>query len=166
MSAGELYRTQINAIPAERLEAFSERELEVIAIFQEMSAGYANTPQRIKVDITEEEAHIISERLDELPNIDIDAVPESIRTAVRNNGGGHANHKLFWELLSPNGGGAPKGEVADAINSTFGSFEAFKEKFADAGAINRLSAREFDPVTFDQRLVTYRKSLDFDHLKR
>ncbi|KMK75988.1 superoxide dismutase [Alkalihalobacillus pseudalcaliphilus] len=64
----------------------------------------------------------------------LDAVPESIRTAVRNNGGGHANHKLFWELLSPNGGGAPKGEVADAINSTFGSFEAFKEKFADAGA--------------------------------
>ncbi|GAE33443.1 manganese superoxide dismutase [Halalkalibacter akibai JCM 9157] len=51
----------------------------------------------------------------------LDAVPENIRGAVRNNGGGHANHALFWQLLSPNGGGAPTGELADAINSTFGS---------------------------------------------
>ncbi|GAF65919.1 manganese superoxide dismutase [Bacillus sp. TS-2] len=64
----------------------------------------------------------------------LDAVPESIRTAVRNNGGGHANHTLFWELLSPNGGGEPKGEVANAITSTFGSLDTFKEKFADAAA--------------------------------
>ncbi|MGN8645492.1 superoxide dismutase SodA [Gracilibacillus sp. HCP3S3_G5_1] len=64
----------------------------------------------------------------------LDAVPESIRTAVRNNGGGHANHSLFWTLLSPNGGGEPTGELADAINSTFGSFDKFKEEFAAAGA--------------------------------
>ncbi|RXI99440.1 superoxide dismutase [Anaerobacillus alkaliphilus] len=62
----------------------------------------------------------------------LDALPESIRTAVRNNGGGHANHTLFWEILSPNGGGAPTGELADAINSAFGSLDAFKEEFAKA----------------------------------
>lgn len=62
----------------------------------------------------------------------LDAVPESARTAVRNNGGGHANHSLFWQLLSPNGGGEPSGELADALNSKFGSFENFKEEFAKA----------------------------------
>jgi superoxide dismutase, Fe-Mn family len=62
----------------------------------------------------------------------LDAVPESARTAVRNNGGGHANHTLFWQILSPNGGGAPSGELADAINNKFGSFESFKEEFAKA----------------------------------
>lgn len=59
-------------------------------------------------------------------------VPEAIRTAVRNNGGGHANHSLFWNLLSPNGGGAPVGEIAKAIDAKFGSFEAFKDQFANA----------------------------------
>lgn len=64
---------------------------------------------------------------------DLDSVPESIRTAVRNNGGGHANHSLFWKLLSPNGGGNPSGALAEAIDSKFGSFDEFKEKFAAAG---------------------------------
>ena len=62
----------------------------------------------------------------------LDAVPEAARTAVRNNGGGHANHSLFWQILSPNGGGAPTGELADAITSKFGSLESFKEEFAKA----------------------------------
>ncbi|WHX99328.1 superoxide dismutase [Neobacillus sp. DY30] len=62
----------------------------------------------------------------------LDAVPEAARTAVRNNGGGHANHSLFWQILAPNGGGAPSGELADAINNKFGSFESFKEEFAKA----------------------------------
>lgn len=62
----------------------------------------------------------------------MDAIPENIRTAVQNNGGGHANHSLFWEILSANGGGAPTGELADAINTTFGSFEDFQGLFADA----------------------------------
>lgn len=70
---------------------------------------------------------------------DLDAVPESIRTAVRNNGGGHANHTLFWEILSPNGGGAPTGELAKAIDDTFGSFDKFKEEFTDA-AIKRFGS--------------------------
>ncbi|GAB2701543.1 superoxide dismutase [Paenibacillus thermoaerophilus] len=62
----------------------------------------------------------------------LDAVPENIRTAVRNNGGGHANHSLFWEILSPNGGGAPTGKLADAINNELGGFEKFKEEFTKA----------------------------------
>lgn len=60
------------------------------------------------------------------------AVPEPVRMAVRNNGGGHANHSLFWKVISPNGGGEPTGELADAINSKFGSFANFKEEFAKA----------------------------------
>lgn len=63
----------------------------------------------------------------------LDAVPEAARTAVRNNGGGHANHSLFWKLLSPSGGGNPTGALGEAINSKFGSFDEFKEKFATAG---------------------------------
>ncbi len=64
----------------------------------------------------------------------INQVPEDIRTAVRNNGGGHANHSFFWKIMGPNGGGEPTGAVAQAINSTFGSFQAFKDKFNAAGA--------------------------------
>jgi len=61
-------------------------------------------------------------------------VPENIRTAVRNNGGGHINHSMFWKIMGPNAGGAPIGNVAQAINGAFGSFDAFKEKFNAAGA--------------------------------
>jgi Fe-Mn family superoxide dismutase len=60
-------------------------------------------------------------------------VPEAIRTAVRNNGGGHANHSLFWQIMSPKGGGQPSGQLAEAINAAFSSFENFKEKFTNAG---------------------------------
>ncbi|MGL4820965.1 MAG: superoxide dismutase [Bacilli bacterium] len=63
---------------------------------------------------------------------DLNAVPEAIRGAVRNNAGGHANHSLFWTLLSPNGGGAPTGELAAAIDAKFGSLDAFKEAFTKA----------------------------------
>ena len=62
----------------------------------------------------------------------LDAIPEKIRTAVRNNGGGHYNHTLFWQIMSPNGGGEPTGELADAINKTFGSFDEFKAQFKAA----------------------------------
>jgi Fe-Mn family superoxide dismutase len=60
-------------------------------------------------------------------------VPENIRTAVRNNGGGHANHSMFWKIMTPNGGGEPTGELASAIQQAFGSFDAFKTAFNDAG---------------------------------
>ncbi len=67
----------------------------------------------------------------------IEQVPESKRTAVRNNGGGHCNHSLFWQVMAPKGkggGGSPEGDLAKAIDSAFGSFDSFKEKFADAAA--------------------------------
>jgi len=60
-------------------------------------------------------------------------LPEEIRTPVRNNGGGHINHSMFWQIMAPNAGGAPIGNVAQAINATFGSFDQFKEKFNAAG---------------------------------
>lgn len=67
------------------------------------------------------------------------AVPEAIRTAVRNNGGGHANHTLFWSLMGPNAGGAPSGDLGTLIGSAFGSFDGFKEKFA-AAAMGRFGS--------------------------
>jgi Fe-Mn family superoxide dismutase len=63
----------------------------------------------------------------------ISQVPDSIRTAVQNNGGGHANHSMFWQLMKPNGGGAPTGELASAIEQAFGSFDQFKDTFNKAG---------------------------------
>jgi Fe-Mn family superoxide dismutase len=69
----------------------------------------------------------------------LDAVPEDKRAAVRNNGGGHYNHSLFWEWMSPDGGGAPDGDLAAAIDEAFGSFDDFKAKFKDAG-VNRFGS--------------------------
>ena len=63
----------------------------------------------------------------------LNAVPEAVRTAVRNNAGGHWNHSMFWQIMSPNGGGAPTGKLADAINSSFGSVDKLKEPFNAAG---------------------------------
>ncbi len=65
---------------------------------------------------------------------DLTVVPEAIRTAVRNNAGGHANHTFFWTIMSPHGGGEPTGQLAEAIKAKFGSFDAFKEAFEKAGA--------------------------------
>jgi superoxide dismutase, Fe-Mn family len=76
---------------------------------------------------------LANKTIEELLANNLAAVPESIRMAVRNNGGGHANHSLFWTLLSPNGGGAPTGKLGEAITATFGSYDTFKEKFAAAG---------------------------------
>jgi len=64
----------------------------------------------------------------------IGSVPEDIRTAVRNNGGGHANHSMFWQIMGPNAGGPPTGAIAEAIAAAFGSFDTFKEQFAKAAA--------------------------------
>ncbi|NDJ23487.1 superoxide dismutase [Nostoc sp. B(2019)] len=64
---------------------------------------------------------------------DLNSIPEDIRETVRNNGGGHLNHTIFWQIMSPNGGGQPTGEIAQQINQTFGSFDAFKKQFNEAG---------------------------------
>jgi Fe-Mn family superoxide dismutase len=69
----------------------------------------------------------------------INSVPEDIRTAVRNNGGGHANHTMFWEIMGPDGGGAPSGAIGDAINSSFGGFDKLKEEFKKA-AVGRFGS--------------------------
>ncbi len=70
---------------------------------------------------------------------DLNAVPESIRTAVRNNGGGHANHSFFWEIMEPNAGGVPTAPLAREIEASFGSFDSFKEKF-EAAAVARFGS--------------------------
>ncbi|HET6936653.1 MAG TPA: superoxide dismutase [Candidatus Angelobacter sp.] len=64
----------------------------------------------------------------------LNAVPEDVRTAVRNNGGGHVNHTMFWQIMGPKKGGNPSGAIGEVINKGFGSFDAFKEKFETAGA--------------------------------
>ena len=86
------------------------------------------------------EAHpdLQGKRVEELIG-NLDALPEGIRTAVRNNGGGHANHALFWQIMAPGAGGAPTGRIADAITGAFGSFDSFKEKFA-AAAMGRFGS--------------------------
>jgi superoxide dismutase, Fe-Mn family len=73
-----------------------------------------------------------SRSIDELMR-EIDRVPEAVRTAVRNNGGGHWNHSLFWQIMAPNAGGEPGGDLGTAITDTFGGFDKFKEQFAAAG---------------------------------
>jgi len=73
-----------------------------------------------------------SKTIGELLEAQMAAVPEAIKTAVKNNGGGHANHSFFWTILSPTGGGAPTGEIESVITSTFGTFDTFKEKFTAA----------------------------------
>lgn len=65
--------------------------------------------------------------------VNLNSVPEDIRTTVRNNAGGHINHTMFWQIMGPNGGGAPTGDIAKVINDQFGGFDAFKQQFNDAG---------------------------------
>jgi superoxide dismutase, Fe-Mn family len=82
---------------------------------------------------------LANKSVEELLANNLGSVPEAIKTAVRNNGGGHANHSLFWNLLSPKGGGAPKGEIESVITSKFGGFDSFKEKF-NAAATGRFGS--------------------------
>ncbi len=84
---------------------------------------------------------------------ELNSVPEAIRTAVRNNGGGHANHTLFWTVMSPTGGGAPTGDLEKAITTACGSFDAFKEQFAKAGATRFGSGWAWLSVKADGTLV-------------
>jgi superoxide dismutase, Fe-Mn family len=81
----------------------------------------------------EKAPELANKSLDELMR-GIDSVPEAVRKAVRNNGGGHWNHSMFWKIMGPNAGGKPGGEVGKAIDSAFGSFDKFKEQFGAAGA--------------------------------
>lgn len=80
----------------------------------------------------EKHPQLSGKSLEELVS-NLNSVPEDIRTAVRNNGGGHYNHSLFWKMMGPNGGGEPRGDLANAIGQAFGSFASFKEQFEKAG---------------------------------
>ncbi|HLI06823.1 MAG TPA: superoxide dismutase [Ktedonobacteraceae bacterium] len=91
------------------------------AYVNNLNAAIANSPELANLDIED-----LMRRINE--------VPEGIRTAVVNNGGGHANHSMFWRIMAPNAGGSPTGPIADAINQAFGNFESFKQQFNDAGA--------------------------------
>lgn len=82
--------------------------------------------------------HLAGKTLEELVN-DLASLPEDIRTAVRNNGGGHFNHSLFWKFMTPNGGGEPSGALAQAISTAFGDFASFKTTFAQA-AVGRFGS--------------------------
>ena len=91
-------------------------------------AGYVNNLNAA----LEKAPELQGKSLDDLIK-NLNAVPEAVRTAVRNNAGGHWNHSLFWQVMSPNGGGAPSGKLAEAINKSFGDLEKFKEQFNAAG---------------------------------
>ncbi|MFC5470780.1 superoxide dismutase [Cohnella suwonensis] len=86
---------------------------------------------------------------------DLNAVPEAIRTAVRNNGGGHANHSLFWKTIAPNAGGTPTGALAAAIDGELGGFDKFKETFAAAGATRFGSGWAWLALSKDGKLKVY-----------
>lgn len=92
-------------------------------------AGYVNNLNAA----LEGHADLASKSLEELVT-NSDSLPEGVRTAVRNNGGGHYNHSIFWSVMSPNGGGKPAGELAGAIDAVFGSFDSFKDTFSKAAA--------------------------------
>jgi Fe-Mn family superoxide dismutase len=85
----------------------------------------------------------------------LNEIPENVRTAVRNNGGGHANHSLFWEIMAPNGGGEPAGRLKDEIDAAFGSFSQFKQQFSST-AVNLFgSGWAWLVVTKDKKLAVY-----------
>ncbi|MEI6345335.1 MAG: superoxide dismutase [Verrucomicrobiota bacterium] len=97
-------------------------------------AAYVNNLNNALKDHPELAAKPVNELI-----ADLSLIPENIRTAVRNNGGGHSNHTFFWEIMGPGKGGAPVGMLADAITKTFGGFEEFKAKF-EAGGVGRFGS--------------------------
>ena len=105
-----------------------------------------------KVNDALEGAGVAEQSIEDLCR-NIDSVPENIRGAVRNNGGGHANHSLFWTVMSPAGGGEPSGALGDAMNAELGGFAAFKEAFSNAAATRFGSGWAWLSVTGDGKLV-------------
>ena len=113
--------------PADSLEPHIDARTMEIHHGKHHAAYVANLNKAI-----EGHADLAAKSIDDLMR-GLSKVPEAIRTPVRNNGGGHANHSLFWQLMKKGGGGAPKGELASAIDKKFGGFEKFQEQFANAG---------------------------------
>jgi superoxide dismutase, Fe-Mn family len=114
--------------------AFDALEPHIDAKTMEIHHGKHHAAYTNKLnEAIEKHADLQSKSIEELLR-GIDSLPEDIRGVVRNNGGGYANHALFWEIMGPNGGGEPSGELADAIGKKFGSFADFREKVSNAGA--------------------------------
>ena len=111
--------------------AHNALEPHVDAKTMEIHHGKHHNGYVTKVNAALEGTDLGSKSIEDLIS-DLNAVPADKQNAVRNNGGGHANHSLFWSVMSPEGGGEPTGALAEAINGAFGSFDAFKEKFAAA----------------------------------
>lgn len=114
-------------------------------------AGYVNNLNKA----LESAPELANKSLEELLANNCAIVPEKIRTAVRNHGGGHSNHSFFWEIMGPNAGGQPSGKLADAINKTFGSFEKFKEKFTEAALGRFGSGWAWLVLTPEKKLEVY-----------
>ncbi len=109
--------------------AFDALEPHIDALTMEIHHGKHHAGYTNKLNAALEGTDLVGKPIEEILS-DINAVPEEIRTAVRNNGGGYANHNLFWQVMSPDGGGEPSGALAGAINKAFGSFDEFKVAFS------------------------------------
>jgi Fe-Mn family superoxide dismutase len=114
-------------------------------------AGYVNNLNKA----LESAPELANKSLEELLANNCAIVPEKIRTAVRNHGGGHINHSLFWEIMGPKAGGEPRGKLAEAITQTFGSFEKFKEQFTEAALGRFGSGWAWLVLTPDKKLEVY-----------
>jgi Fe-Mn family superoxide dismutase len=114
-------------------------------------AGYVNNLNKA----LESAPELANKSLEELLANNCAIVPEKIRTAVRNHGGGHINHSLFWEIMGPKAGGEPRGKLAEAINQTFGSFEKFKEQFTEAALGRFGSGWAWLVLTPEKKLEVY-----------
>ena len=113
--------------PAEALEPYIDTRTMEIHHGKHHQAYVTNLNKALEIA-----PELDNKTVEELLANNLAIVPDAIKTAVRNNGGGHANHSLFWKLMAPNAGGEPKGDIAGVITANFGSFDAFKEKFAAA----------------------------------
>ncbi len=114
-------------------------------------AGYVNNLNKA----LESAPELANKSLEELLAHNCAIVPEKIRTAVRNHGGGHINHSLFWEIMGPKAGGEPRGKIAEAITQTFGSFEKFKETLTEAALGRFGSGWAWLVKTPDKKLEVY-----------
>lgn len=126
----ETKKHELPALPYayDALESYISKEIMVLHHGKHHQAYIDNLNKALEshADLQEKTAEELIANLDQ--------IPEDIRVAVRNNAGGHVNHSMFWQIMGPNAGGEPTGELAEAINSAFGSFADFQTKFNDAGA--------------------------------
>jgi len=135
--------------PSDALEPWIDRATMEIHHGKHHGAYVANANKALESD-----PQLPARRIEELLARNCEAVPERIRTVIRNNGGGHVNHSMFWEIMAPKAGGAPQGPLADAIHSTFGSLDNFRTKFTEA-AMSRFGSGWAWLIKVDGRLEVH-----------